>query len=462
MALVLSFATVAAQAQLFSVIAEFSGQNGSGPEAMSLVQGPDGNYYGTTSRGGRTDSGTVFRMAPGGHITVIYNFCLQPNCTDGDFPFAGLVLAPDGNFYGMTAYGGDNNKGMIYKVTTGGTLTVLHSFNTTDGATPESTLFLGGDGALYGTTVAGGANNYGTVFRFTLSGTLMTMYSFCAKSNCTDGSYPIAGVVQGNDGNFYGTTGGSDSLVGTAYKLTPSGSLTVLHTFCNVLGFYCSEGAYPYGSLVQAQDGSFYGATYYGGSIGFGTLYRVTPSGSFTTLQRFNNTDGGFPIAPMILATDGNFYGTTEVGGLTSSGTIYRLTPEGTLVSLYSMFCETDSCPDGADPYGGLLQSTDGSLYGTDFTQGPAGGGVAFNFTTGLAPFVKTVPTSGKVGTNVIILGNHLTGATAVTFNNIPARFKVVSEAQIQAVVPSGATTGAVQVTTPGGVLTSNQPFRVP
>ena len=142
MALVLWFATVAAQAQLFSVIAAFSGQNGSGPEAMSLVQGPDGNYLGTTSRGGRTDSGTVFRMAPGGHITVIYNFCLQPNCTDGDFPFAGLVLAPDGNFYGMTAYGGGNNKGMIYKVTPSGTLTVLHSFNTTDGATPESTLIL--------------------------------------------------------------------------------------------------------------------------------------------------------------------------------------------------------------------------------------------------------------------------------------------------------------------------------
>jgi uncharacterized repeat protein (TIGR03803 family) len=460
--LAIAFAASTAQARVFFVIDTFRGQDGSSPETMSLVQGTDGNFYGTTSRGGTNNSGTVFRMPPGGPITALYDFCSQPNCTDGDFPFAGIALASDGNFYGMTAYGGANNKGMIYKVTPSGNLTVLHSFNTTDGATPESTLIQGGDGALYGTTVAGGANNFGTVFRFTLTGTLTTLYSFCNETNCADGSYPIAGVVQGKDGNFYGVTEGSDSLVGTAFKLTPSGSLTTLHTFCNALGFFCTEGAYPYGALVQAVDGSLYGATYYGGSSGFGTIFRVTPAGIFNTIHTFTGNDGASPISPMILATDGNFYGTTEIGGLTSSGTIYRLTPEGTLVSLYSMFCESSDCPDGADPYGGLLQSTDGSLYGTTFTRGPGGGGVAFNFTTGLAAFVKTVPTSGKVGTNVRILGTQLTGAKSVTFNGIAARFSVVSSAEILTVVPAGATTGNVQVKTPGGVLTSNVPFRVP
>jgi uncharacterized repeat protein (TIGR03803 family) len=334
----------------------------------------------------------------------------------------------------------------------------MHSFNSTDGAHPSSTLIQATDGNFYGTTTIGGDTNSGTVFKMTPSGILSTLYSFCRTPNCTDGLYPIAGVVQAFDGNFYGTTGGSDDLIGTVFKLTPAGVLTTLYEFCPVLQTDCDTGSYPAGGLVQGSDGNFYGTTYYGGPSGFGTVFQVSPAGAFTTLHTFLETDGANPIAGLVQGSDGNFYGTTIMGGLTSSGALFSISPAGVLTDLYDLFCQTLNCPDGANPYGGLAQSTDGTFYGTTFARN----GTVFNLATGLRQFVETRPTSGRTGTKVKILGSGLVGATQVTFNCTAAEFTVVSASEITTTVPTGATSGKVRVKLPGSTLASNVAFRVP
>lgn len=460
--LLIVVSAIGASAQTFSTVFAFSGANGEDPEYMTAIQGTDGNFYGTTSFGGAHQSGknlggTVFKLTPEGQLTTLYSFCARPSCADGELPFAGLVQGSDGSFYGTTGGGGANALGTVFKITSAGVLTVLHSFNSTDGAQPRSPLIQATDGNFYGTTSIGGIQNDGTVFKITAAGALTTLYSFCAQKNCADGSAPIAGVVQATDGNFYGTTGGLDNNVGTAFKLTPAGSLTTLYTFCTVLDSTCTHGSYPTGGLVQGSDGNFYGTTYYGGPNAFGTVFKLTSAGKLTTLHTFVQTDGEYPIAGLVQGSDGAFYGTTLIGGGESSGAIYKITSTGVFTSLYSLECESEFCPDGSNPYGGLLQSTDGTFYGTTF----GNRGTIFNLNVGLNPFIETRPSSGKVGAAVRILGTNLTGATSVTFKGVAATFTVVSASEIRATVPAGASTGIVVVTTPGGTLSSNARFRV-
>jgi uncharacterized repeat protein (TIGR03803 family) len=192
----------------------------------------------------------------------------------------------------------------------------------------------------------------------------------------------------------------------------------------------------------------------------------MTPSGKLTTLYNFNAIDGAFPSGSLIQATDGNFYGTTYGGGPYSSpfppygyGTIFKITPGGKLTTLYN-FANID---DGAYPYGGLVQATNGLLYGTTWKGGSngIGYGIVFSLDVGLGPFVTMLPSSGKIAAKVRILGMNLTGATSVTFNGLAATFKVVSASEITATAPTGATTGKVQVMTPNGILVSSVPFRV-
>jgi uncharacterized repeat protein (TIGR03803 family) len=453
---------IGASAQTFSTVFAFNGADGEGPEYMTAIQGTDGNFYGTTADGGAHQGGaqlggTVFKITPDGQLTTLYSFCARPGCADGEIPLAGLVQSADGNFYGTTGGGGTRHFGTVFKITPAGVLTVLHSFHNTDGAQPRSTLIQTIDGSFYGTTASGGPHDVGTVFKITAAGTLTTLYTFCALKNCADGSAPIAGVVQGTDGNFYGTTGGLDNNVGTAFKITPAGVLTTLYTFCTVLDSTCAHGSYPAGGLVQGSDGNFYGTTYYGGPNAFGTIFKLTPAGKLTTLHTFVQTDGESPIAGLAQGSDGAFYGTTLIGGSEFSGAIYKITSTGVFTSLYSLECESEFCPDGSNPYGGLLQSTDGTFYGTTF----GSKGTIFNLNTGLSPFVETRPSSGKVGAAVRILGTDLTGATSVTFKGVAAAFTVLSASEIRATVPAGASTGLVVVTTPGGTLSSNARFRV-
>jgi uncharacterized repeat protein (TIGR03803 family) len=465
---------IGAGAQTLKTLVRFDGTDGAAPLFESLVQGTDGNLYGTTSRGGANIVGTVFRLTPTGKLTTLYSFCAQSNCTDGALPYAGLIQAANGSFYGTTQSGGADNGGTFFKITTGGTLATLYNFcstggvNCTDGEAPAAALVLGAGGNFYGTTSLGGANGQGTVFKITPSGRLTTLYSFCAQSNCTDGAVPYAALVQGTDGNFYGTTefgGAVISDAGTIFKITPGGALTTLYAFCTQ-GSPCTDGETPLAALIQASDGNFYGTTYNGGTFLGGAIFKVTAGGTLTTVFSFGGNDGQNPTAGLVQATDGNLYGTAELGNNgvsgTDSGTVFNITLGGALTTLYTFCTKGGSCPDGSNPIGGLVQGTNGTFYGTTSDGGGFGDGTAFSLSVGLGPFVETQPVSGKVGAAVTILGTNLTGATSVTFNGTAATFTVKSKSEITTTVPAGATTGTVQVVTPtNGTLSSNVPFTV-
>jgi uncharacterized repeat protein (TIGR03803 family) len=476
---------VASPAQTFKTLANFDGTNGSGPLGI-LVQGADGNFYGTTVGGGTSDNcpggcGTIFEIDPRGNLTTLHSL----DSTDGEEPQVGLALATDRNFYGTTSNGGASNNcqsgcGTVFKITPKGKLTTLHNFDNSDGANPYAALVQGADGNFYGTTENGGANcapnGCGTVFEITARGKLTTLYSFCDETTCNEVGGPANGLVQATNGDFYGTTAvwGRDCApqgCGTVFRMTPGGTLTTLQSFDDI------DGANPYTVLVQATDGNFYGTTQYGGDNlgecggqGCGTVFRITPTGKLTTLYSFcseTNCADGLYASALLQATDGNFYGTTEAGGSSSSncptdgcGTIFKITPGGKLTTLHSF----EGYPiDGSLPVAGLVQGTDGTFYGTT-SNGRVdclGCGTVFSLSVGLGPFVETVPTSGAVGATVTILGNNLTGATSLNFNGTPAVFTVVSRSEIKTAVPAGATTGKIEVKTPEKTIKSNLLFRV-
>jgi uncharacterized repeat protein (TIGR03803 family) len=465
---------IALPAQTFTTLHSFDGTDGAGPVA-GLVQGTDGNLYGTTFAGGSNAGscsaevpegcGTIFKITPSGTLTTLYTFCAQSGCTDGANPYAGLVQGTNGDFYGTTWQGGSSNLagcyglgcGTVFKITPSGTLTTLYNFcsesGCADGELPLAGLVQATNGYLYGTTSSGGANGGGTVFKITPTGTLTTQYSFCSQGGalCTDGAKPSGALVQATNGDFYGTTfvGGANND-GTVFKIPPNGSVTTLHSFDG------ADGESPYGALVQA-NGNFYGTTYYGGTVSIGTVFKITASGTLTTLHSF--TLHGNPLAGLVQGTNGDFYGTTY-------GTIFKITPSGRLTTLY-MFCSQTGCTDGSSSHAPLVQATNGDFYGTTVLGGandtcPSGCGTVFSLSLGLGAFVETQPTSGKVGSAVKILGTNLTGATSVTFKGTAAVFTVKSASEITTTVPTGATTGTVQVVTPSGTLSSNVAFRVP
>jgi uncharacterized repeat protein (TIGR03803 family) len=454
-------AAVALPAQTFTTLHSFDGTDGANPTA-GLVQAANGDLYGTTTGGGTNGYGAIFKITPIGTLTMLHSF----NATDGDGPKAALVQGATGNLYGTTYQGGANNAGTVFKITSGGTLTTLHSFDHTDGYEPYyAALVQASNGDFYGTTYKG-AKGFGTIFKTTPSGSLTMFYRF----DGTDGANPVGGLVQGIDENFYGTTTyGGDTLNGTVFKITSSRMLTTLYSFCPHPHKHkgCADGANPEAALVQGTDGNFYGTTIGGGAEGkfYGTIFKITSGGTLTTLHTFCQTLNGCPDgeapAGLIQATDGNFYGTALGGGGNSSaGTVFRITPGGTLTTLYN-FCPQLGCEDGALPFAGLVQDTNGILYGTTYQGGANNAGTVFSLSVGLGPFVETQPTSGQVGKAVKILGTNLTGATSVTFNGTAAAFMVKSKSEIIATVPLGATTGKVKVTSPRGTLTSNVPFRV-
>jgi uncharacterized repeat protein (TIGR03803 family) len=464
--LICTATAIAASAQTFKHLATFDWSNGGYPEA-ALVQGRDGNLYGTTYEGGLYGWGTVFRLTPTGKLTTLYNFCAQTDCLDGAQPLAGLVLATDGNFYGTTTYGGGggcssygyNGCGTVFKITPGGTLTTLHTFAgyPTDGVNPRyGSLVQGTDGSLYGTTEYGGANlgygtvGSGTVFRITQSGAVTTLYSFCALTECTDGDVPGGGLVQSTDGSFYGTTslGGNNSR-GTVFKITPAAAFRALYSF------KAPNGRCPEASLVQGSDGNFYGTTENGGSSDKGTVFKITPQGALTTLHSFGGKDGEFLVSSLIQATDGNFYGPAGGGGTPGGGTIFEITLDGTFLTLFNFNDNDGENPDG------LFQDSGGLIYGLTDSGGTYYDGTVYSLDMGLGPFVAFVRSSGKVGQMVQILGQGFTGTTSVSFNGTPADFIVRKDTFLTATAPAGATTGPVTVTTPSGTLTSNLVFHV-
>lgn len=294
--------------------------------------------------------------------------------TNGSDPYLGSLLqATDGNLYGTTsgpAFG--TAFGTIFKMSPAGVLTTLYSFTlAAQGSTPYAGLVQATNGDLYGTTSAGGANNFGTVFKITTSGTLTTLYSFCAETNCADGSHPQTGLVQAINGDLYGTTSnGGTNNNGTIFKITPAGALTTLYKFNS------SDGIAP-NTLLRATNGYLYGTTGGGGAYAEGTIFKITPAGSLTTIYNFNKTDGAGPYGALIQATNGDFYGTTAQGGALKYGTIFKLTPAGILTTLWSF-----DLTHGSHPFASLVQATDGNLYGTTQYGGAHGHGTIFKLSS--------------------------------------------------------------------------------
>jgi len=375
-----------------------TGDDGNGPQA-GLAQGSDGNFYGTTAFGGTNGTGTVFEMSTNGALTSLYSFTTG---SDGAASVAGLAQGSDGNFYGTTEYGGTHDQGTVFKISTNGALTSLHSFSGgDDGGDPVAGLVQASDGNLYGTTEFGGTYNVGTVFKITTNGAMTTLYSFDG-SNGYNGYYPRAGLVQGSDGNLYGTTAAGPGSgfydQGTVFQISYNGALTTIHSFvgANI------DGADPNG-LVLGSDGLFYGTTAYGGfeNGGSGCVFRISTNGSYGILYSFPCCSGGaaYPNAGLVQGSDGFFYGTTLEGGTNGGwGTVFQISSDGALTSLFSF---SGLKPDGGVPYAGLVQGSDGNLYGTTSDSPYADGyGTAFRISTNGALTTIHSFTGGKDGAN--------------------------------------------------------------
>jgi uncharacterized repeat protein (TIGR03803 family) len=403
-----------AGAQTLTTLYSFTGLSDGYPES-TLVQGTDGSFYGTTAGGSGVGDiqlyGSVFRITPAGSLSNLWVFS---GSSDGAFTSAALVQGSDGNFYGTTQDGGTSGWGNVFRVTPGGSLSNLYSFGPPPNpALPYAGLVQGTDGNLYGTTGYGGNTNggafygRGTVFRMSPSGSLTNLYLFSGP----DGWAPYAGLVQGSDGNFYGTTyaGGASAHCpngcGTVYRISPSGSLTNLWSFTGG-----TDGANPYAGVVEGADGNFYGTTIGGGTHGTGTVYRISPSGGLTNLWSFTGGSDGANPWGLVQGSDGSFYGTTPLIGVGHSGTVYRISPNGSFTNLWSF----TNGSDGANPQAGLVQGSDGSFYGTtsQLLSGPNKFGTVFKLTVPLNPPANQVSSFQPAGANVVFTIPSVAGET--------------------------------------------------
>jgi uncharacterized repeat protein (TIGR01451 family) len=477
-----------------TTLVNFNGTNGANPLA-GLAAGPGGNLYGTTRYGGTNQNlGTVFQVTTNGTFTTLIQFA----GTNGAWPYGGVTVGPDGNLYGTTTWAGnpngDFNGGTIFELTTNGLLTTLIRFvdlGGTNGLNPETSLTLGPDGNFYGTTFAGGANGNGTVFQVTTNGilatltqagipfqtlftpqgyeyyttnnwvtsakvsngTLTTLYSFSAQTNGNnpDGANLQSTLALGPDGNFYGTApaGGANGY-GTAFKVTTNGTFTTLATFSG------NHGDNLMDALTTGPDGSLYGTANTGGTSGYGTVFKLTTGGALTTLVNFDRAnDGANPQAGLIVGPGGNFYGTAVGGGTNllqtgpnsynaeSFGTVFELTTNGIFTPL-AYFSGTN----GANPYGGLAFGLDGNLYGTTTYGGISNNGVVFQLLTN-GTLTALTNFTGANGANPFASltlgpdGNFYGTCEAGGTNNDGTVFQVTTNGALTTLVNFNGTNGA-------------------
>jgi uncharacterized repeat protein (TIGR03803 family) len=512
----------AASAQTYTDLHDFDETEGCcALQPSMLTQGQDGNIYGATTSGGSHFYGNVFKMTPSGTLTSIYSFDL----THGGYPQGGISMAADGNFYGTTYQGGTNHFGTIFKVTSSGAFTELYDFNNTnDGAYPHtppvqaqdgnlygttangtvavlykittagvftvmetlagqsySPLLLGADGNLYGTTVYGGTYNGGTVFVFSPTAkAIKTIYNFHTEWS------PYGPLIQGADGALYGTTsaGGTGSW-GVIFRVTTAGVYKVLFNFSSSSS---ANGGTSYSGLVQGSDKFLYGVTSGGGANGQGVLFKIGPTGTgFAALHSFATATGDTPLATPFLHSNGTIYGLTSHGGANSAyGVVYSMNVSlkefVAPVVLHSARSNTS-----VELLGQGFNTATGVLFGTGagtltvssdtfatakITTGATTGAITVKEPGGnlstlqafkIVPTIKNFnPTSGTVGTSVVITGTSLLQTLTVKFNGVAATvFTVNSDTQVTATVPAGAVTGKITITTNGGTAASSAVFTV-
>jgi uncharacterized repeat protein (TIGR03803 family) len=377
MATAMAFVTLApaspVQAGQFKTLLHFDGANGEFPNAP-LVLDKAGNLYGTTGTGGTEDYGVVFKIGPNDKEKVLLNF----NVTQGAFPKEGLTLDKNGNLYG-TALEGTGGSGVVYELEPSGKEDVLYAFqggNNEGPKVPYSGVLRDNAGNIYGTTETGGQYNRGTVYKLATDGTLTVLYAF---TGLADGNEPLGGLIMDKAGNIFGTTAyGGDANCkmdgpgcGVVFKLDPSGTETVLHTFTG------SDGAWPPGGgpLLRDSKGNMYGVTSGGGDLkcgyphlGCGVIFKLDTNANFSVLYTFvgnhtNGKDGTTPCVPLAMDDAGNIFGATASGGSAGWGTIFELDPTNKLTVLHSL----NGNSDGANPFAGLIRDKAGNLFGTAY-----------------------------------------------------------------------------------------------
>ncbi len=395
----------------FSVLATL-GSSPNGYTPNTAIQGSDGNIYGTTSKGGSSDNGTIYKLSTTGLLTTLYTFT---GGNDGSAPMGPLAVGTDGNFYGTATEGGSTGDGTFFRITPTGSFTLLHTFNgTTEGGAPTFVV-ADNDGNFYGTSPFTSSN--GAFLQISSAGSVSVLHSFAASA---DGQFPNANIVEGSDGAFYGSTpeGGSSGL-GTLFRIDTTGSFSVISNITNssdlpllttlgddgnIYGIIPFNTTQNHGSIfkmtnsgtrttvytftgqndggdpaafVQGSDGNFYGTTQNGGTHGLGTFFQISSTGTFQTVSAFSSTiDGGAEGEGLVEGTDGNYYVTAAVGGPAFAGSILQLTTAGASTSIFNF------TQPGNNPVAGLLQASDGNLYGTAESGGTTGDGTIFQVTT--------------------------------------------------------------------------------
>jgi uncharacterized repeat protein (TIGR03803 family) len=354
--------------------------DGETPES-GLIQDSSGNLYGTTINGGQHDYGTVFKVSFSGVVSVLHSFAGPP--TDGRNPIYGsLTLDAAGNVYGTTYSGGEFGYGTVFEVGATGTESILYNFcpqsGCPDGANPFGGIARDSAGDLYGTTYYGGVYRAGVVFKLTTSGTESVLHSFGSSS--ADGAYPSSNLIRDPSGNLYGTTdGGGTSSAGTVFEVDVSGAENVVYSFNGIDG----GGLYG-GGLLRDTSGNLYGVTEYGGANGAGVVFKLIPGDAQSVLLNFTGTDGEYPIDGLARDAAGNLYGTAPEGGSGANcgfggcGVLFGLTTAAKEIVLHDF---NNSSSDGTNPVGGVVRDSSGNLYGTLSGGGAYGCGAVFKFT---------------------------------------------------------------------------------
>ncbi len=427
---------IAAPAQTVSTIYTFSSGTNPNLPAGVMAQGQDGNFYGITlSGGGPANQGAIYNISPEGVLTSLHAMAQSDGTT-----CSGLTLGTDGNFYGTCHNGGANDYGTLFKVTSAGVLTVLHNFaaqgSTSDGCEPLAPPIQATNGDFYGTTSFCGANNYGTVYKLTLAGAYSLLYSFQGPPNDTVLPY---GLIEGTNGELWGVGNGWIISGGGIFKITLAGKESLVYTFePNADGAYV-DGEYPTANLIQGSNGDFYGTTAEGGSANEGTIFQLTAAGKETVLYSFpNQTDGAYPTLPLTQGPNGLLFGaaTDCAGGGCAQAGLFDITTKGAYKNLYLYPLVCSNC---GQPEAPLLLSTNGTFYSTT-EQGGIGVGSFYSLSNNYKPFISPVNVrSGAEGAQVGILGQGFSSSSVVKFGGTAATTTTVTgTTYILATVPTG------------------------